>query len=157
MPVGMQAIIPKSFLADLKKLDRVVENALTGLAEDVAADFETTVETWNSKPEFAIAKRKGERIISTKNFIYGLLNKGTKPHIIVPRRGKVLTFLAGGRPKSRVRVIGSNSGGAGNTIVYTKRVQHPGTAPREWDKAIAEKWEKRAPQVLQRSIDAAVR
>lgn len=37
---------------------------------------------------------------------------GSRPHVIVPRRRKVLRFSAGGR------------------VVFTERVNHPGTKPR---------------------------
>lgn len=41
--------------------------------------------------------------------------KGTRPHTIVPRRARVLAFE-----------------GSGGETVFTKRVQHPGTAPNNF-------------------------
>lgn len=50
---------------------------------------------------------------------------GTRPHVIVPVRARVLRFEVGG------------------DVVYAARVNHPGTAPNtEWwtDEAFAERW-----------------
>lgn len=41
--------------------------------------------------------------------------KGTKPHTIVPRRAKVLAFE-----------------GSGGEMIFTRRAQHPGTAPNNF-------------------------
>jgi hypothetical protein len=41
-------------------------------------------------------------------------HEGTKPHVIMPKRASVLRFAAGGR------------------IVYTRKVNHPGTKPNRY-------------------------
>lgn len=41
--------------------------------------------------------------------------KGTKPHVILPRRARVLAFE-----------------GSGGEMVFTKRAMHPGTAPNNF-------------------------
>lgn len=41
-------------------------------------------------------------------------DKGARPHVIVPKRARVLRFPAGGR------------------IVFARRVNHPGNPPRPW-------------------------
>lgn len=51
---------------------------------------------------------------------------GTKPHIIVPRRAKVLAFSVGGQ------------------MVFAKRVSHPGTKPNRFDKRA---WSRSQPEI----------
>ena len=96
-------------------------------------------------------------MIATTDTIYGYVNDGTRPHIIVPRRARVLAFGTGGSPKTAPRVIGSQPGSRGGKMVFTRRVNHPGTEARAFDETIAKKWQREAPQVLQRAIDSEVR
>lgn len=51
-----------------------------------------------------------------------LHHDGTQPHVIVPRKGRVLRFVVNGQ------------------VVYARRVQHPGTDPNPYliDAAVAE-------------------
>lgn len=50
---------------------------------------------------------------------YGqFVREGTKPHVILPRKGKYLRFEIGGR------------------VVYTKRVNHPGSKPNPYHKRV---------------------
>lgn len=54
----------------------------------------------------------GSRFSATVEYTqpYGeMLDQGTRPHVIRPRRARVLRFVSGGR------------------VVYTRRVNHPGT------------------------------
>lgn len=155
---SIKVFVPKSLVADPQKLARAVANALDGAAKGALEDFKVTTQTWQHQPDFAIDQpSEDQRVVGTDDEIYGYVNFGTKPHIIVPRNGKVLTWLgANYRPKSRPRQIRSNKGGNDNTIVYTKLVQHPGTEARKFDEAIAEKWQKQLPVVMQRAIDSEV-
>lgn len=52
-------------------------------------------------------------------------HEGTQPHVITPRRGKVLRFYAPGGSRSGVL------GPAGN-VVYARKVHHPGTKPNRF-------------------------
>lgn len=158
MPFSMRPIGGKTKGLDAKRYQRAVENALDGIAKDMRVDFNVTTQTWQQQPEFTIEKAEGSRTVGTDNEIYGYVNDGTRPHIIAPKRGKALAFGVGGHPKTRPNVIGSSAGSQGTTFVTTRGiVQHPGTAPRNFAKAIAEKWRKQARTVLQRAIDAEAR
>lgn len=153
---SMKVIVPKSLVAQPDKLARAVANALDGAAKGAKEDFLVTTQTWSHKPDFEIQEPSADRrVVGTDDEIYGYVTHGTKPHIIVPRNGKMLTWIgANYRPKTRPRYIGSNKGGNDNTIVYTKMVQHPGTEAREFDEAVAEKWRDQLPKIMQRSIDS---
>jgi hypothetical protein len=150
----MKVIILKGLVVNAPKLVRAIENGLEGAAKDAKVDFGVTTQTWQTKPVFTIERKTAERIVSTTDEIYGFVNDGTPPHIIVPHSTTVLTFGVGGAPKTAPRVIGSRGGSRGATIVRAKVVHHPGTEARQFDEAISKKWDDLLPSVLQRSIDA---
>lgn len=156
----LRVIIPKRLIFEPERLARAITNGLDGGAKGAKVDFGVTVQTWQNKPEFTINEAPGERIIGTDDEVYGYVNDGTDPHIIVAKSAKALAFQWGGKgsykPKSSVRVIGSSGGGASGPVVKRKRVKHPGTAAREFDEVIAEKWRELLPQIMQRAIDAEV-
>lgn len=152
--MGMKVIIPRKLL-NTPGLVRAIENALTGAAKNVKVDFDTTTQTWRTRPEFTIDREPGKRTVSTDDEIYGYVNDGTRPHIIAPKNGKVLAFGVPSSPKTAVRVIGSSKGSRGSTIVRTpKPVQHPGSDAREFDVTIKDKWDDKLAGILQRAIDA---
>jgi hypothetical protein len=151
--------VPKDL--GLKNVQRAVQNALKNTAKNVQTDFKVVTQTWDHKPAFPIkdisnASQLGQEV-STTDEVFGYVEEGTRPHIITPKRGRVL-FIPGvnSRPKTRPRVIGSNKGGRDSTFVYTRRVQHPGTEAREFSPTIAKKWQAELPDIVQRAIDAEV-
>lgn len=152
----IKIIIPRGLLLDPARLVRGLENGLTAAAKATKVDFDVTTQTWKNRPSFAIDEQPGERVISTDDEIYGYVNDGTRPHIIRARNAKVLAFGTPSSPKTAPRVIGSTSGGRGSTVVKVRQVQHPGTDAREFDATIADKWEEKLPEIVQRAIDAEV-
>lgn len=154
---SVKVFVPKSLVANPQGLARAVANALDGAAKGALEDFKVTTQTWQHQPDFAIdTPSEDRRIVGTDDEIYGYVSGGTKPHIIVAH-GKALAFPGGGfRPKTRPRYIGSNKGSKGGAVVFRPKVNHPGTTARKFDEAIAEKWQKQLPVVMQRAIDAEV-
>lgn len=157
MPASVKVFIPRSLVADPQKLARAVTNALDGAAAGALVDFKTTTATWSHRVAFQIDKgRPDRRVVGTDDEIYGYVTGGTRPHVIVAH-GKALAFPGGGfRPKTRVRTIGSNKGSKGKGVVFRKMVHHPGTDAREFEDAIAEKWQTELPVTMQRAIDSEV-
>lgn len=152
----LKAIIPSRLAMDPQRLARGIQNGLDASAKAVKVDFGVTVQTWNEKPEFAISETDDGRIVGTDDEVYGYVNDGTRPHLIVARRAKVLAFGVPSSPKTAVRVIGSSAGSRGNTPVKIKAVHHPGTDAREFDEVIAEKWREQFPVTMQRALDSEV-
>lgn len=115
-------------------------NGLRAAARAVEKDYKATVSTWNKKPKFetviALGKTKAEFLVGTDDPIYRYVDEGTKPHIIRPRRAKVLRFSSGYTPKTQPNVIGSSAGGASGSEVFSAVVNHPGTEPRNFSKVI---------------------
>ncbi len=150
----IKVIIPRGLLVDPKRLVRGLENGLTAAAKATKVDFDVTTQTWRKRPTFTIEEQPGERIIATDNEIYGYVNDGTRPHVIRAKNAPSLVFGVPSSPKTAVRVVGSTAGSRGNTIVRVKQVNHPGTDAREFDQVIADKWETKLPQIVQRAIDS---
>lgn len=150
--------MPKKLSTDPKRMAQAITNALNSTALAIKADFETTAQTWNDKPTFQIATLTTyTRAIGTEHAVYAMLNKGTKPHLIRPKGGGVLVFRTPFQAKTVPRQIMSGPGRKGANQVFTRRpINHPGTKARAWDQAIAEKWRKQFPAIMQRAIDSAV-
>lgn len=153
-----KARVPKTMLINIPKLRRAIGNALEGAAKGAKVDFDVTTRTWNTRPKFTISKpSEFERIVATDNNIYAMLNEGTKPHDIKPKRpGGVLAFRTPFRSKTIPNEIRSRKGKSGTTEAFAKVVRHPGTKARNWTRVIGKKWERQLPTIMQRAIDSEV-
>jgi hypothetical protein len=123
----------------------------------VKKDYESTTATWRHKPRFvkvvSLMAPGPTLLVGTDDEIYGYVEEGTRPHIILPRRAKALRFKTGYKAKTRPGVIGSFPGGASGPVVFSQGVLHPGTKPRDFSKKIQEKREK----WFRRQMEAAMR
>lgn len=137
-------------------------NAMRAVGNEVKRDFEETTRTWEdeNKPEFGMLislTGGGPSLVvdvEANGEIYRYVNDGTRPHLIPKDGPGVLRISEGYQPKTLPGVIGSRSGGSGNRFVIRKtQVQHPGTEPRHFDKAIAKKWQK----PFKRAMEAALK
>jgi hypothetical protein len=153
----IQVIIPKKLLPDGKAVARVLKNASRMAGEQLRADFEATTNTWSKRPDF---KREdigiGSVEVSTENFIWILLDAGTKPHVITPKRGKFLRFAWDGfgsyGAKTKPNSLSSRNAKYPKRVVFRRRVRHPGTAPRNWVETARKKWESKWPDTVQRAL-----
>lgn len=153
----MKLILPKKLIADPVKMARALTNAMNGVALDIKIDFGVSVQTWKHKADFSISSPATyTRRVATDDPIYGYVNDGTRPHIIRPKGGGVLVFKTPFTPKTLPNQIMSRAGSVGSTTVRARGVNHPGTKPRAFDKAIKEKWDKQFGVVMQRAIDSEV-
>jgi hypothetical protein len=150
----IEAIKPKDTNA-AKIFKEAYETALRATAKEVQRDLEATTATWETHVKFTVrvTSRRGELgiTVSTKNEIYKYVNYGTKPHVIRPKKGKVLAFQSGYKAKTRPSVIGSKPGGSFGATVIAKEVHHPGSEARLFDVAIA----RRRQVSLKSRMDAA--
>jgi hypothetical protein len=152
--INIVPIIPKKFLS--LNLSKVIENQLEETAKAIKVDFEVTTRTWKERPSFFIKAIPNGRRIYTDNFVYMLLDKGTKRHPIAARNAKFLAYFSGGfRAKTRPRWIGSNKGHAANKdFRRPHEVTHPGFPAREYESTIKDKWDKEAPRQFRRALRA---
>jgi len=153
--IKLTPIKPKRpFLAGVKQFEREMN-----IAQDDAADFtrdllEKTVTTWEHSVTFYVRKLKSSRSIGTTDKIWNMLDKGTRGHMIRPKRAATLRFKAGGfRAKTRPRTFASSGGAKGGKWVSSRAVAHPGTQPREWSDEAG----KRGGQALASNVRRAVK
>jgi hypothetical protein len=153
-----RVIVPKRLSADPVRMGRAITNTLNSTALGVKADFGVTVQTFDDKPTFAVTSPTPyQRQIATDDANYARLNDGTRPHTISPSPGGVLVFRTPFESKTLPRSIMSRSGRDGGDVVFTRKpVNHPGTAPRDFDTVIAQKWDRQFATIMQRAIDSEV-
>lgn len=150
-------ITPPNGVFALAAVARAIKTTLQEVAQDARADLEKTTATWEHEVEFTIAPIPEGLLISTTDRIWNMVDRGTRPHIIVPKRGKVLVFGPGKRPKTTVRVIGSGAGGGAGAPVVAHIVHHPGTDARQFSDVVQKQYQDELPCRMQAAIDAAVR
>lgn len=160
--ITMKVIVPKELLPDGKAIERILRNSSRMAGEQVRADFGATTNTWSKKPKFdRIDVSPGVVEVSTENPIWIMLDAGTKPHIIVPRRAKILRFAWDGPgsygAKTKVGWLSSRNAKYPKSIVYRKRVRHPGTAARQWVDTATKKWADEWPATVQKALQVELK
>lgn len=134
-------------------------NGLRAAAKAVEKDYKATVASWETEVEFeTIISLRGSRaefLVGTSNKIYEYVDKGTKPHVILPKKAKMLRFQTGYNAKTTPGIIGSTTGGATGGIVYSKGVMHPGTKARRFSELINKKHEPKFKNEMHKAMRIA--
>ena len=156
----IEAIVPKQ--KDAAKIFKAAyEGALRETAEEIKKDLEAVTRTWEHEVKFTVRViKRRDRLgitVSTKDKIFAYLNYGTKAHVIRPKRARVLRFQSGYSAKTRPGFIGSSPGGASGDTVFAQSVNHPGTAPRGFDKIIAKRRQKSLQSKMNHAMAVAAR
>lgn len=139
--IVLRSIKPKKKIFDLDKFDSESSKALNNVIDRAEKDFSKTVATWKKKPSFIKRKASKSKLMAqvyTQDEIYTYVVRGTKAHVITPKRAPVLRFQTGFTSKTVPRRISSRRGGASGNFVAAKKVRHPGTEARDFDIVIAE-------------------
>lgn len=140
-----QVITPKVTFdtnAWLNEVRRLAKNS----AERSRRAFKSTTKTWKRQPKFYSRRQVGETVsfvAGTDDLVYKWVNDGTKPHIIRPKKAKLLRFRSEYSAKTSPKVIGSRPGGSYGPFVVAKMVKHPGTEARDFVKEIRKKEQAR--------------
>lgn len=157
MPVG-KVILPKGSVFKPRQMERAIQNTLTNVAKNIKVDFGVTTQTWQHKPKFEVTTPATyERRIATDDEVYAMLDAGTRPHIIRPKKRRILRFFTPFQSKTLPERVMSRPGTRGTDEVFSKVVRHPGTKPRHWIKVIQKKWQGQAPATFQRALNAEFR
>jgi hypothetical protein len=114
----------------------LIQAALDKEAEAVKKDLASPTKTWARKPLFVVRrKRKYTFEVTTGDFIYGLLDQGTVPHIIAAKNAPTLAFNTRPKfsPKTTPHSLRAKKGKKPvSSPVFPLAVYHPGTEAREW-------------------------
>jgi hypothetical protein len=152
--IKLVAIKPNAKKVDFTRFSAAAKLGLKDAGDAALEDFRKTTATWSKQPDFTTKEQKDGVLIGTDNDVWNMLDKGTRAHRIIARRGKRLRFSGGFRAKTRPGFIGSQSGGSGTGgPVFVQSIDHPGTVARSWSKLIAAKYKVQ----LSRFIDARIR
>lgn len=162
--VAMRAITPKRrnhLVAVGRTITQSMDRELDRLARGVLADFHRVTATWSHRVAFKVEKFKrgfarGRRVY-TDDKIFKYVEFGTRPHVIVPRRAKLLRFQTDYQAKTKPGRLTSGPGGARGPTVFARAVSHPGTEGRHFRKTIKKKWEPRVTRRLRGAVKVAVR
>jgi len=154
----LRSITPKGKIFDLDKFDRESAKTLNDIIKKAEREFGKTVATWKRKPDFKVDRATSSKlvaVVSTMDEIYGYVVRGTKPHVITPKRAPALRFQTGFTSKTTPRKIGSRRGGSSGRMVSAKIVHHPGTTAREFDIVIAEQLQPELVKEVRKAIKKA--
>ena len=131
------------------------------LGDEALKLYRSTTKTWSHSVVFEkIVNVQGstvEVLVGTDDFIYGIVNDGSRPHTITARNAPVLAFQANYAPKTTPGSLQSRRGGASGPMVFAKSVRHPGTQARKFTEKIKELVDKKAPSELKRQVGRWVR
>lgn len=144
-----------SFRRLARKFPGTVDFATRELGLEAQMLFEKTTATWTHQPTFTNQRTRQGYTVGTDDRIYGFVDRGTRAHEIRPRRtGGILRFTGPYHAKTKPNVIASYRGGRGRVAVWARRVQHPGTEPRNFSKIIRERVQRQAPNKLRAALRA---
>ena len=151
--VAVRVTRSRKKLLEVPKVKAALSKAMdTEVKPHFVKEFDKVVANWKHNPEFKGMKKITADKITVSIFpskfkdIWGYVTKGTRPHIIRAKNARTLAFKWGGKgsysPKTRP---GGKFGGPGTSsgpMIFPKRVKHPGSKAREFEKVIAQKNKK---------------
>lgn len=160
--VQLTTILPPEFKAGVLRLYLLTE--ARKIQNEIANDFEATVETWSSKPKFikkspSLAGGMVNIEVYTEDQVYGWVSEGTPAHDIpLSEEKKAFKFAGTYTAKTVPGVLKARAGGAKDKSYARLRVvSHPGIEARNFDLLIKEDWEPKIELRMQRALDIAAR
>jgi hypothetical protein len=139
---------------DLQQLQTDIKGALKSAAKEVADKMEQPTEQWSRDhtPKFGVVgpTNEGGNLVvfggvlpgqDEKAQVYLWVTRGTKPHDIYPRpenKSGLLRFPVPYYPSTTRRDWSSRQASAGDEIVRSPHVRHPGAEAREFEELAAE-------------------
>lgn len=147
MSAKLVAILPKTAIVNKAKFQKEFVAAFNEATRGMLEDYKVTTRTWTHKVRFVASKPSssggGEfsATVGTDDKIYGFVDRGTRRHIIRPKRGKRLSFRTGYIARTVPRVLHSGRSSYRGGWASAKAVKHPGTQARRFTIIIQIKWQ----------------
>jgi len=144
MRFGARIHVPPNSFLDPGLYLKGIGRALDEAAEDVRIDYKVVTQTWINQPLFVIeATKPNVRDIFTTQDIFKYIDRGTRVRhaLMLP------PFVAKTVPGQIRSRKGKFSG-----VIVNKNINLPGIQAREFSKVIGEKWTKRLPKMIQKSM-----
>ncbi len=135
--IGIKPILPKGIVFDDHKAKDIINKNMQALAENAKSKFENITSSWKESVSFKEEHSSNKASVTTDNAVFGYVNSGTRPHKIIPGAAKMLQFKTGYRPKTTPNSLGVSSSSYSGATIVRKSVNHPGSAPRNFDTEIS--------------------
>ncbi|MBN9393108.1 MAG: hypothetical protein J0I20_34060 [Chloroflexi bacterium] len=141
--IGLKYIGPKKIFPTAIEIENAIEKKLTLTAADAQIDFIKLVSNWKDKVVFTIKTLPMERQVGTSNRIFKFVSQGT------PVRYAYMStdFMAKTKPGSL-----TSGSGAGRKWGVNVNNPRPGIKARDFDKQIAEKYQKKFGPAIQKEL-----
>lgn len=147
--------------AVLSAIENTLKGAVSRLVED---EMEKRVRGWSKRPRFSskfadLATRLTLTVEPTGTNLrfWAYATLGTKPHPIGGKKGNFIRVREGYRSKTGPGDKYGGPGSYGGSYYYTLGVWHPGVKPREFEKWIALRNEKKIFAMIQAAVDRAAK
>lgn len=136
------------------------------VGKDIRREYKDIVDDWEHKPAFTASTIERPRIIRTSirvggqhKLIWFYVDRGTRPHLILPRvPGGRLKFRTGYSPRTLpIAQAHMGTGTASGEFVSAEQVNHPGTEAREFGKTIAEDYKPEFRRRIENAFRRAAR
>lgn len=161
---GMRWTPPRRNPFDAARYIDEVNEAVSELGEEMKGDFEDVVNDWQTQVTFRKTIRVESGGVSVtvgpaqNARIWHFVDKGTRPHIIRPKRaGYPLRFRTGYSARTAPGHAHVGSGTASGPWRSAHEVRHPGTEAREFTTTIYEKYQTELSRVIKQAIKDANR
>lgn len=156
MGVKLDIIKAGVFPHQVAAATRAYQRAAQRAAQELVEDHQQTTRTWTHQPRWTVRVSAAAITVTTSDRIYAYVDRGTRAHIIRPRRAKRLVFRTGYHAKTRPGSLLAGHGGATGPFVFSLGVHHPGTEARDFSGQLEKRWKRRWPSLLQAALHEAL-
>lgn len=151
MIIKVIPIIPKNTL-DANVLAAALRKEIRKESRAVERELGYPSRRWKHRVDFKIDETNEGANIGTNDKIYTYVDQGTKPHIIKPKKAKVLVFNSKFKAKTKPDSLSSSAGRSEPPKVFAKIVKHPGIKARGFVKLVAVRSRRRFQTAINRAI-----
>lgn len=145
--INISVSLPKKRFSDKKWADGIASALKKKTAPRLKALFRQSTYGWSNHPSFRQKLTRTADYISmevyTNDINYALVNAGSPPHHILPRKSGFMRFKPGYRAATTPGSLQSRRAyRSGKFISPVWSVSHPGFAPRKFDELVAKEYSR---------------
>lgn len=157
MNIKIRPIIPK---IGTPNLQQIAQTELRREVVNVKRELALPTRRWKHKVEFYEKPAEGAQSsgvdVGTEDKPYQWTDKGTKPHIIRPKKAKALAFNSVFRAKTKPDSLNSSAGTSKAPVAFAQEVHHPGSRARGFTKLVLKRSKARFPKAVDKAVRLAV-
>lgn len=147
MPISVRlnVKVPQQVFDSQAAVQRIVRAMQEKTAPALKELFGQSVEGWQNPPEWSQKQTVAQTYISMQVYAsgenakqYAIVNEGSPPHVIRPRRSKFLRFQTGYKAGTSPGSLHSTAFVRSGSFVSAGEVNHPGFEARAFDQTVAD-------------------